>query len=81
MKEFIDSLSPLSKIASFKDFRSLRAKLAWLVHVRPDICCAVALASQVIEDTFCEKFVSVVNKVITYLKSTKDLTSKYLPFN
>ena len=81
MKEFLDSLSQLSKTASFKDFRSLRAKLAWLVHVRPDICCAVALASQVTEDTFCEKSVSVINKVLTHLKSSKDLTLKYPPLD
>ena len=77
IKEFIDSLLEYSPVASFSDFRSLRAKLSWLVHVRPDICFATAMTSRVTETTFCEKSISTINKVIKHLKSKKYVTLSY----
>ena len=81
MKEFIDSLSELSSSASVSDFRFLRATLSCLVHARPDLCCATAMASQVTENTFCERSISTINKVINHLKSTKNTTMSYHPLD
>jgi hypothetical protein len=49
---YIRSLKSLPENAPYKDFRSVRARLAWVVQTRPDICCVVAMASQVTESMF-----------------------------
>lgn len=47
---------------NFGDFKSLRHKLAWLTHTRPEICCAVNTAAQVTEEKFGKDSVKLINK-------------------
>jgi hypothetical protein len=48
MNTYIDKLEPLhGENTQYNDFASLRAKLLWVSTVRPDILCAVSLATQV----------------------------------
>jgi hypothetical protein len=51
MSDYIEKLTfPLEQ--SWKQFASFRAKLAWLVYARPDICARVAKLAQVTEQHF-----------------------------
>jgi hypothetical protein len=51
MSDYIAKLAfPLEQ--SWKTFASLRAKLAWLVYARPDVCARVAKLAQVTEQNF-----------------------------
>jgi Reverse transcriptase (RNA-dependent DNA polymerase) len=45
--QYMLSLRPLPKDASFEDFRSARMKLMWLVHSRPDVAYCAASAAQI----------------------------------
>lgn len=46
---YIEKMKKLENAASFKDYRSLRAKLAWMKYVRPDICLSIAKAALITE--------------------------------
>jgi Reverse transcriptase (RNA-dependent DNA polymerase) len=49
---YIDRLSTLPATATFDDFRTQRATIAWITHTRPDICCAISFAAQVTQASF-----------------------------
>ena len=51
-KNHLSKLPILEKHSSFKNFRSLRAKLSWAVNSRPNIACVVAQSTQVMEEMF-----------------------------
>ena len=77
---YIKKLSKIPKNSTFKEYRQLRAKLAWLTHTRPDICCAVALAAQVTEKMFTEdsrKAIKGLNAIIPHLFSNEKLVLRY----
>jgi hypothetical protein len=76
-ERYIESLSLLSKDADFESFRSMRAKLSWASHSRPDIACAVAFAAQVAPSTFTNDSYKLLDKVIKYLKMTKEIQWQY----
>ena len=78
---YIDKVSPIIKAATFDDFRTLRSKLAWIFHTRPDVACSVAKAAQVTKDTFNEKHIKEINKTIKFLKITKNRTLTYKRLN
>lgn len=61
---YAEGLKPLPEDCTFRDFRSCRAQLAWLIHTRPDISYEVSMAAQVTEKTFDIKHVAAINKVI-----------------
>lgn len=63
--------------ASFDEYRSLRAKLMWTSHTRPDIACAVAMASQTTRETFSEESVLFLNRIVSHLKRTSQLCLVY----
>jgi hypothetical protein len=66
-REYIDKLQP-----EFDAYRSLRAKLMWLVNTRPDIACATSMASRVTFDLFKEDSVNSIkglNKIVKHVKS------------
>ena len=44
---YIKTIDPLPKDVTFAQYSSLRAKLMWLLQIRPDISCAVAQSTQV----------------------------------
>ena len=76
-KEYINRLRYLQKSAKFEDFRSMRHKLAWTVHTRPDIACAVSKLAQVTERELTQSCIERANKIIKHLKSTPNISLKF----
>ena len=79
-KSYLSKLPTLEKHSTFKQFRSLRAKLSWAVNSRPDIACAVAQSTQVTEEMFGneqDKLIKSLNTIVRHLKKTLGLTLKY----
>ena len=77
---YTKKLTKFPKDASFKDYRKLRAKLAWLTHTRPDICCAVALSAQLTEPKFNEDtrlHIKSLNAIVTHLHSNEPVLLKF----
>ena len=77
---YMKKVEKLSKDATFSDYRKMRARLAWLTHTRPDICCSVALSPQVTEERFnndSSKYLKAINAIhicsseIPYLRYPK----------
>ena len=75
---YIERLQQIPVNAAFERFRSVRASLSWLCHTRPDICCAVNRACQVVEKKFNKSKIRAINKLIQRLKKSKDTVLKYL---
>lgn len=63
----------MKRDATYDEFRSTRAKLAWLCNTRPDISCAVAKLAQVKEETYSEASVKAANKFIAHVLKSKEL--------
>lgn len=61
---FAKKISKLPENCSFSDFRSKRQELAWLVHTRPDIACAVNRSAQITESSFKEANVKDINRIV-----------------
>ena len=78
-KSYLTKLPTLDKNSTFKEFRSLRAKLPWLVNSRPDIACAVAQSTQLTEGIFekdQERLIKSLNSIVRHLQKTFGLTLK-----
>jgi hypothetical protein len=75
--DYIARIKLLSIDCNFTDFRSKRAQLSWITHTRPEICCAVNMASQVTEKSFSVQKINDLNKVIKHLKSSPSQALKY----
>jgi hypothetical protein len=58
--------------ATFPEFRSMRAKLSWLTHTRPQIAHFVNTAAQVTEDKFDLSHVKSMNSATKALKETAE---------
>jgi hypothetical protein len=59
----------LPQLQSWKNFASFRAKMAWIVYVRPDICAQVAKLAQITESQF------ILNPIESFLSLGKCLNS------
>lgn len=73
-------LKPVSEDAGYSHFRSLRAKLAWCMNLRPDIFCAIALLFQITEKTFAEQKTELIrstNSIVTHLSNNTKTVLKY----
>jgi hypothetical protein len=68
MNDYINKLE-LSQLQSWKNVVSFRAKMAWLVYVRPDICAQVAKLAQITESQF------ILNPIECFLSLGKCLKS------
>lgn len=73
-KSFIHSLKFLPQNSDFIALGRRRAQLAWLIHTRRDISVDDNQLTQVIENKFSVNNVNKYNKVVKYLKSTRDRT-------
>lgn len=71
-KSLAERMTLLSLQSTFSEFRSERQKLAWLVHTRPDLACAVNQAAQVTEKEFLEKDIINLNRVVFKAKRHSD---------
>jgi Reverse transcriptase (RNA-dependent DNA polymerase) len=76
-RTYISRLKLLPHNATFTDHRSMRARLAWITHTRPDISCAISQAAQVTESDFTPNHVKYLNRVIKHLRGTIDITLKF----
>ena len=74
---YIRRLKYLPAGSDFKQYRSLRAKIMWIVHTRPDIACAASFASQTTPDTFCDESVNLLNRILRYVKGTPEIMLIY----
>lgn len=77
-EHYTKCLRILPKDCTFSDFRSLRHKLAWLTHTRPEICCAVNMAAQVTEKSFNEDHIKAFNRVATHVSKNPSRALKYV---
>jgi Reverse transcriptase (RNA-dependent DNA polymerase) len=71
---YIDHLRILKHSCPFEDYRSQRARMSWLTHPRPDICCAVSFAAQVTPEHFHHHHVLTLNKLVRYLQETRHVS-------
>lgn len=77
---YISKLCKLPKVCSFKEYSSLRAKLLWLTQTRPDITCAIAIATQVTEERFNlaqKEKIKDLNAAVSHIQKTKKLSLKF----
>lgn len=75
--EYYSKLEPLEVDCFLTEFRSLRARLAWMSHTRLDIICSVALASQVTGKTLSNAAVKNINKIVAHLKKSTSFVRRY----
>ena len=75
-------MKPVPLDSTFKGYRSLRARLSWVTQSRPDIACAVAVATQVTEERFNTSPLTCIkplNSDITHLKEQPELPLRCPP--
>nr|AHF58602.1 polyprotein [Chondrus crispus] len=72
-RDYVIKLTPLVTHADYSQFRSMRAKLAWLTNTRPDIACAVAKLTQVREGEFNLEAIKEANSVVKHVRKDKNL--------
>lgn len=68
-KDYINRLQNISDDSTFPQFRSARARLAWIQYTRPEISARVNFLSQTTESTFNSKKVQIYNDTVNELKS------------
>jgi hypothetical protein len=79
-KSFIKTLVRLAPSATYEDYRSLRARVAWATQSRPDIACAVGMAAQITKDKFDidpAHHRRSLNKIIKHLQANPDIVLRY----
>jgi hypothetical protein len=77
--EYCGKIPLLKPTSDFQEFSSIRARLTWATHTRPDICCAVNQAAQATQSRFEEDpttCVKDINKITKHLHSL-DLPLKF----
>ena len=62
---------------TFTEFRSIRARIAWLSHSRPDVSCSINRSAQVTDSTFGAGSIKELNKAIKYVLSTRNIGLSY----
>ena len=75
--EYIDKIQQITSSADFTTYRSERAKVSWICHTRPDICCIVNRASQVMEEKLQKRCIQSLNKLIRRIKQSTKMVLKY----
>lgn len=76
---YIAALNPMNLSATYEEFASVRAAVAWLSHTRPDLCCAINRAAQATPKSYCTRHIRDLNKAIKRAKSTSDWALIYRP--
>jgi len=80
-RAYVDNLERLPLDASFTMFLSARARVAWLTHTRPDLCCGINLAAQVTEATYSVTAVRALNALMGRAQKGRDLALTYPPLD
>ena len=71
---YMSKLEELESTATFSDFRSMRMKLAWLAHTRPDCLFEISHLAQITESMFLKSpssFTTRLNRSTRYAKRHK----------
>lgn len=79
--EYVDNLAKLTTTASYEDFASSRASLAWLVHRRPDLASGINQLAQVGEGSYGRVTVKSYNNLDDRAKTNRDQVLMYKPLN
>jgi hypothetical protein len=74
MSTYIKLLTYLPDASTFKEFRTLRAKLLWVAHARPDISAFDSMDGSFTEESFEPKHAHRINQHVHYLLSTSDVS-------
>jgi hypothetical protein len=77
MSTYIKRLTFLPDTAKFKEYKTLRAKLLWDAHARPDISAFVSMDGSVTNESFEPKHVQRINQHVQYLLSTSDVSLSF----
>lgn len=68
---YAETLEELSLDAAFKEYRTLRHRLAWILLTPPDVCSTAYIASQVVVAKCSEKHLRFIDKFVRHAKETK----------
>jgi Reverse transcriptase (RNA-dependent DNA polymerase) len=74
---YVDRLTFVQQRCKFEDICTVRAKLAWAVHTRPDISYSVSRLALTTASSFDAHTVVFANKVIRHLKLNPKLALRY----
>jgi len=80
-RAYVDNLERLPLDAPFSRFLSARARVAWLTHTRPDLCCGINLAAQVTESTYGVTAVRALNALMGRAQKGRDVALAYHPLD
>ena len=75
---YVDKLARLAPDATFQAFRTLRHKLAWASHCRPDILASVNILAQVTETAYSPRHLEKINGVINHLQRNRDIKIRFV---
>lgn len=67
---YAKGLIPLPTCSDFDSFRSLRHKLAWIGHMRPNFVAPVNILSQVTDKRFDAQHIRLINSFAKRVKSS-----------
>jgi Reverse transcriptase (RNA-dependent DNA polymerase) len=76
-RDYIRRLKIVPVSCDFDAFRTVRAKLQWASHSRPDISFAASRLAQVTANSFSAGTITLSNKVIKHLKTHPELALRY----
>jgi hypothetical protein len=75
--DYVHRLKLVSTTCDFESFRTVRAKLQWASHTRPDISFAASRLAQGTTSSFGPETIKLSNKVIKHLKAHPELALRY----
>jgi hypothetical protein len=75
--DYVHRLKLVPTTCGFDSFRTVRAKLQWASHTRPDISFAASRLAQVTSTSFGPETTKLSNKVIKNLKAHPELALRY----
>lgn len=75
--DYVNRLKLVPTTCDFDSFRTVRAKLLWASHTRPDISFAASRLAQVTSTSFDPGTIKLCNKVIKHLKAHPELALRY----
>lgn len=75
--DYFENLKLASGNTKLDEFRSIRAKIAWVANTHPDVPCAIAFTAHITEKNSKNSSHKILNKTIRHLKTSKDLCLRY----
>jgi hypothetical protein len=78
--KYASTLKALPQTATYNNFQSMRQKIQWLGHTRPDIACSTANLAQIMESVFNRErkdCIEQLNKTVSHVHKNPDVVLKY----